>query len=277
MPGTRRDLVQSKRNRRRRWLATVGFATLQLAASSFRAATAERLPCKPCAGVYLDDPGQILEQLTRPPGLAEDSVLFVAWPVPLDPASDASIAQRLAAVGATPWLRLTFTTPAPLAENLDALEAELEQASRLALSAGESAWFQIAWRPPEPPTGPSFALDYAFLIKRAAVAVTGAQVAAQVVSQPLAPDVEILQELYAQDVAAYLEGIALVPGTDDETRRAIDLLLEIDPGTPIVADGLDYPEQPWRTVPIAARHAVEGFSLSLFDASSLQRLDLEPF
>ena len=77
-----------------------------------------------------------------------------------------------------------------------------------------------------------------------AVAVTGAQVAAQVISQTLPLDLDLIRDLYAEEVAAYLDGVALLPG--DGLAAAIATLAELDPGKAITLDALRWPEEPGR-------------------------------
>ena len=228
---------------------------------------AQSLPCKPCVGIQVDDPISLLPQLEAAPRLEEDDILFVAWELALDGTADADSAVALEKVGARPWLRLRFTTPAPLSAHLDQLEAELAQASHLAAAAGEQAHFQILWRPDNADQVDPSTRDYAFLVKRAAVAVTGAQVAAQVISQPLDQEPQALRDLYGEEIAAYLEGVALWPTTGGHQPRVIDLLMELDPGSSIISDSVPYPEQPWEALSRAAEQAAAGFGISLFKAT----------
>ena len=226
------------------------------------------LPCRPCVGIQVDEPRSLLPQLEAVPRLGDDDILFVAWEVALDGTADADSAMALERAGATPWMRLRFSTPAPLSANLDRLEAELEHASALAATAGKKAHFQILWQPEGGDPEQRTPRDYAFLVKRAAVAVTGAQVAAQVISQPLPPEPQGLQDLYREEIAAYLEGVALQPATDGHEQGVIDLLMQLDPGSAIVADSTPYPEPAWEALPRAAEQATAGYGVSLFRAAA---------
>ncbi len=231
-------------------------------------AQAQILPCKPCVAIQVEDPGTLLPQLAAEPQLGEDDVLFVAWEVPLDGQASTAGVSDLASSGAIPWLRLRFTTPAPLSAHLDRLELELEEASRLASIAGDEAHFQILWHPEGGDETGLAVRDYAFLLKRAAVAVTGAQVAAQVISQTLPADRQLLRDLYREEVAAYLEGVALGSSGPDAERAALDLVREFDPGTAIIHDSTPLPEPSWLSMPVAARHAASGYDVSLFVAKT---------
>ena len=84
---------------------------------------------------------------------------------------------------------------------------------------------------------PPSAKEYAFLVKRAAVVLTGADPDAMVVSEPLPADPVWLGELYGQEVAAYLDGLAFRAG-DAALDDALAAVTELDPGKPLVLEGL---------------------------------------
>ena len=104
-------------------------------------ASAQTLACKPCTGIRVADPGAVIDELLAAPQLDKEAILFVAWNAPLDGTARLDEAVPVAESGAIPWLRLQFTTPAPLSANLELLEAELEQASQIAEAAGPQAHF----------------------------------------------------------------------------------------------------------------------------------------
>ena len=173
---------------------------------------AANLPCRPCAGIRIE-PAAILPDVARtlkPGGLEAGSPLFVAWEISLsgDAAADANLPATLRDSGATPWLSLVFRTPPPLAQGSERLQAELRAAAEVAAKAPAGTWFQIVWRPE---TGSFSPTEYAFLLKRAAVTLTGAQEQAKVATEALAADPKVLQALYGEEVAAYLEAVALQP------------------------------------------------------------------
>ncbi len=230
--------------------------------------SSQTLACKPCAGIRVEDPRTLISELETSPHLEEEAILFVAWDAPLDGTAREGLSSALTDTDAIPWLRLRFSAPTPLRENLERLEAELEEASRIAAQAGNRAHFQVVWDVEGSVWSEQRLLDYAFLIKRAAVAVTGAQVDAQVISQPLPPDPTVLAGLYAEEIAAYLEGVALQPAPEDQIRQATDLLMELDPGTPVILDGLPYPESAWESAAIAAAQAAQGIAVAMFDATT---------
>ena len=225
---------------------------------------AQTLPCRPCAAIHVDDPTSLLPQLLMSPRLGEETLLFVAWDAALDGTARTSNATVVEQAGATPWLRLHFSTPTPLRGNLDELESELEYASELAATAGSEAHFQIIWHPDGHDSEELPIQDYAFLLKRAAVAVTGAQVTAQVISQPLSPDTQTLTALYREEVAAYLEGVAIRPADDNRMRAVVDLLMELDPGTPVISDSIPFPDSPWESLALAAAQSANGLDVSMF-------------
>ena len=98
-------------------------------------------------------------------------------------------------------MRVRFSTAAPVTDHLDTFERELAALSQLARTAHPETHYQIEW-----PAGGDNLEDYAFLFKRAAVAVSGAQTDARVVTRPLPPLVETLDALYSHEIAAYADG-----------------------------------------------------------------------
>jgi hypothetical protein len=236
-------------------------------------------------------------------------------------AAAGAAAQAIAAAGATPWLTLVFSTPPPLAGNLARLQAELATAAEIAAAAPRGTWFQVAWRPAPAaaPAGGTAAgngsgagapaasgaatagtpgAEYAFLLKRAAVALGGAQAGMHVATGPLAPDPALLADLYGAEVAAYVDLVALAPDSGgsaapgeagaggaaasggaeipaapgaapgtDRLAQAIAKVHELDPGRPIALDALPYPAAPaGAALAVAAREATAGIDLTLFRA-----------
>ncbi len=230
------------------------------------AARAQTLPCAPCAGLRAAGPAaaaDLARALGEAARLEPGTPVFLAWDAPLDGSADTAAAARAAAAvraaGATPWVTLRFTAPPPLRDDLPRLDAEIAAASRLARAAG-AAWYEVRWDvagTPEP-------AEYAYLLKRAAVAVSGAEEAARVVAGPLPADPAALRALYAGDVAGYLEAVALAPAPDDRLAAAAAALAELDPGRPVVVDALALPEPPLAALPAAAAAAVAGAQATLF-------------
>ncbi|MEA2558592.1 MAG: hypothetical protein QOH06_96 [Acidobacteriota bacterium] len=256
---------------------------------------AEVLPCFPCAGVRFEPVQSVPVSAAEPlnPGPAPDmqpvsdapvvpnnpadfasllaqaklekgSPFFVAWEVPLDGNDPAPAARGITEAGGTPWLSLIFRTPAPLAQNFERLQGELRAATAIASAAPANAWFQIIWRPEgQEAQGAS---ENAFLIKRAAVALTGARSDARVASDAFPADPAFLKALYAEDVAAYLEAVVLKPGNLEQAVAAIQ---EVDPGRPIVLDSAPMPAAPGEILSDSARNAVRGIGLTLFRATEV--------
>ncbi len=241
-------------------LPRIGIASI-LVLLAATAAGAASPPCRPCAGIRVADPSTILRSLVEEPRLEGEARLYVAWPVELDGSAQTSTFEAVRAAGGTPWAIAWFRTPAPVTENLDQLAVELSELARLAKGAGERAHFQIAWQ-----GAAQQPADYAFLLKRAAVAVTGSRGDARVLAGPLAPDPKIMRALYAEEIAAYADGIALEPGSKDALAAAIGVIRELDPGKPVVLDALAWPEEPERTLARAAEYATAGFGVTLFEA-----------
>jgi len=244
------------------------------AAGSATEILASEPACLPCAGVRTDDPASLLSDLLQSPSLSTEARLYVAWPVPLDGSAAREIAEAVQESGAVPWLDLHFITPSPLFENIDQLERELATAADMASRAGSTGHFQISWLPSEPVATDLWAKDYAFLLKRAAVAVTGAQARAQVITAALPADPGQLSRLYSEEIAAYVDGIALADQDPADLEAAVEALRDLDPGKPVVLDSLPFPERPESTLAQAAEVAVEGFALTLFDIETEQTPDL---
>ncbi len=247
--------------------AALALALLLVLGSSL--AAAQQLPCRPCAGLRVDDPAQLLTRLSEGPRLEETSRFHVVWEVG-GSEGEGEIATRVDESGAIPWPVMRFTTPSPVLTNLTALDAELALLARVAAGVGDRGHIQIDWRPAgggdEPP-----ASDYAFLIKRAAVTVTGANRAARVIVGPLPNDPAFLTALYAEDIAAYVDGIALAPAASDARDGAIELLTQLDPGRPVVLDSLEVPAAGDLVLARAAEASAAGFAVALFDATNDER------
>ena len=234
-------------------------------------ALATDLPCTVCVGVRVEDPSAVRSALDGEPRLADGDAIFVAWPVSLAAPPVESSIDAVRRSGATPWVRAVFLTPAPLGDHLEQLESEFEQLAALVRRSGDGLFVQAVWRPE---TGEVNLRDHAFLIKKAAVAVTGASDRATFVAGPLAADPEELRALYREEVAAYLDLVALAPGSDLES--AIATLAELDPGKPVVLDGVPWPARPEETVALAAEAASSGVDVILFDAAASTVPDLAP-
>jgi len=272
-------------------------SVLLLIPTTLRAAT---FPCKPCAGVRLEPiaapsstptstenpaiptttttsgtattPSEIAALLPKVSRLEPGSPLYVAWDIPLDGTASptAEELQALRQAGATPWLSLVFRTPSPLAQNSARLQDELRAAAEIAGRAPKGTWFQVVWRPEGAESAEPAATEYAFLLKRAAVTLTGAHDDAQVASQPLAPDVTALEALYNEEVAAYLEALVLRPSPEEALEAALEAVQQrLDPGRAVVLDALPFPAPPADVLAEAARSATHGFDMTLFRSPAL--------
>jgi len=180
-------------------------------------------PCKPCAGVRLepaampapDIPEATAALLLQIGHLEAGSPLYLAWETVLGQTDTAAATghalQAVRAAGGTPWISLVFRTPAPLAQGSERLQSELRAAAALATQAPAGAWFQVVWQPDGQENASFAPAEYAFLLKRAAVTLTGAKPDARVATEALPPDVKALETFYGEEVAAYLEAVALQP------------------------------------------------------------------
>ncbi len=238
------------------------------------------LTCLPCAGVRVESPLSLLEARQGGPRLAPEAELPVAWDEELGGAASPALARAVGAAGLSPWVTLVFRAPAPLLDHLPELQRELAVAAELARGGSGPARFQVVWRPEPvgdegvPEVG---AAEYAFLLKRASVAITGARPGAWVVSAPLPADPEWLRELYDEEVAAYLEVVALAPAAGAALDAAIALLGELDPGRPLALDGPPLGDSPSAALLEAARWASRGIRLVLFRAPVAHPALLAPF
>jgi hypothetical protein len=248
-------------------------ASLALVASSLltpvvaRAATP---PCKPCAGVTIGSVGQAVAALQQAPRVAADARLYVRWRHDASAAWDPAAARAVADAGGTPWLEVVFHTPSPLVEHAGDLERELAGLAAVAKDAGPLLHFEIDWEPQVDSQAqadpPDRLVQYAFLLKRAAVTVSGAIADARVLTGPLPADPDALRALYGQDLAAYADGIVLRgPMEDEALRRSLAALEELDPGRPVTVVGLPWPTPAELTVAEAARLGALGASIALFD------------
>ncbi len=242
---------------------------------------AANLPCRPCAGLRVE-PGVAaagpadVARVLKPGSLEPGSPLFVAWELPLDGSADPGVPATVRDSGATPWMSLVFRTPPPLAQGGERLQAELRAAAGAAAKAPAGTWFQVVWRPE---TGEFSPTEYAFLLKRAAVTLTGAQGQGKVATEALPADPKILQAFYGEEVAAYLEAVALQPAPPAALKAAVDAVQSLDPGRPVVLDALAMPSppaDPAEMLAAAARESVAGIDLTLFAAPGLEAKGLVP-
>ncbi len=251
--------------------ATAGLILLTAAAAS-----AQTPPCAPCVGLEVADPEAVVRLLGEEPPLGEGTRLYLRWRVPLDGTADPHLAGRVAAAGATPWLVLSFRAPSPIADHAPEFAAELAEAARLAAAAPPSLHCELAWE--EALDSAAAMRDYAFLVKRASVAVTGAQPEARVITGTLPRDRALLEELYAADVAAYLDGLDFGELRGEALAEAVGMAADIDPGRRLAHCAGELPEDPWRALPEAARSSAAGATVSFFraDAGTLDTADLRP-
>ncbi len=264
---------------------------------------AAEFPCRPCAGLRIEPaipaaaptapapetpappetpvppapagPADIARTLKASGGLEPGTPLLVAWEVPLsgEAAAGDDVPAAVHESGATSWVSLVFRTPPPLAQSADRLQTELRAAAAAAAKAPADTWFQVVWRPE---TGEFSASEYAFLLKRAAVALNGAQPQARVATQPLAADPKALEAFYAEEVAAYVDAVALQPAAAEALAAAVEAVQNLDPGRPVVLDSLPLPADPSEVLADAARNSTRGIDLTFFRAPGLTTASLIP-
>jgi hypothetical protein len=212
-----------------------------------------------------------LDALATEPKLSDEAAFFVAWTLPLDGTADLQFIDKVRRAGAKPWIRVVFRTPQPIADHFDRLEAELEELATLVRGGGDGLFVQAVWLPAG---GTIDVRDHAFLIKRAAVAVTGASLGASFIAGPFEADPDSLRALYREEIAVYLDLVALAP--DGDMTTAIDALAALDPGKPVVLDALQMSESPQKTVARVAKFAAAGFAVVFFEADAVKPANLNP-
>ncbi|MDX1501607.1 MAG: hypothetical protein R3325_04525 [Thermoanaerobaculia bacterium] len=226
--------------------------------------------CSPCAGFLTDEPREAARLLAGRTGEPESGPLFVGWrPAPGE--DTAAISGELRRAGATPWLVVALATPPPLLDNLAALETELEELARRVEGAGPGARVQVDWRgaADAPPS------DLAFLIKRAAVAVTGAEADAEFLLGPLAP--AAVAGLFDDETAPYLDGVAIAAADAERVAGLADAVAAADPGAGVSVVGLPASREPLEMLAEAARLAGAGAAVSLFDLPRVTPAAVAPF
>ncbi len=249
---------------------------LLLALLTTALAAAKAPPCAPCAGITVDDPAAMLRFFGDAPYLRENARLYLRWRVELDGTAGAALARAVASTGATPWQLLVFRVPAPIADHGDQLAAELEEAVRLVRTSPDSTHFEVEWA--QAPSTAGWSQDFAFLVKRASVAIKGVRDETTVIAGGLPLDSTLLAELYDANVAAYVDGVDFGGVTGEELTEAVALVTDLDPGRPVVHEAGELPESSWGALPAAARASARGASVSFFraDPYALQPGDLEP-
>ncbi len=262
----------------------ITLAIVAAALAPFSVSMAQESPerprmCKPCAGILVGDPVAAKEALDTLPALPEEATFYVGWSADLSSPSPRDSTQ-IDLPGVIPWQRVVFRTTSPLLQNVVALDAEIARLAELARSADDDVRFQLDWLP----SGTSAAMDeagareYAFLIKRAAVAISGARPDAQVFTADLPTSSSYLQALYSEEVAAYVDGVTFSATSlaEGDLERAVEELRQLDPGVAIAVEGRSSAADPYRPLIDAAQDASLGASLSLFETTDLSAERLRP-
>lgn len=260
--------------RRSLWkLAPALFAsTLQVLSGS--PVPAAEAPCRLCIGVHVDDPFSITAALAAAPRLEKGARLFVAWDAALDGTASPAGAHAVAATGAQPWIRLRFATSTPLLEHLEGLQKELDAAVELARLAPAATVYEIVWLGAgDVPVDP---VEHAFLVKRAAVALSGIRPEARVFARPPHAEAAWLGSWYGESISAYLDGVTLTPVAEDALAGAVAELATLDPGRPVALADLALPADARLAVAEAARRAANGFGLTFFRSPAPTAGDLAP-
>lgn len=210
--------------------------------------------CGPCVGLTLtgDVPDRAESAAARAP-------LFVYRPGPNTSLPGAG----------TDWttvLDADIVTTAPLVENAADLDQELSNLSARLQSTGAEARVRLRWRGGSPAEAQA---DWNFLIKRAAVAVTGAQPDARLLVDFERADTAALRALLEDELAAYVDGIVL-ERTELDAAAVQRLtafrqeLAQLDPDSELMILGLDAGSNGKRALAQAARVAEIGGQVAVF-------------
>lgn len=244
--------------------------------TSAAATFAQTPPCRPCSGLVVESPTEWREALAAEPRLTENERLYVAWSVDLDTPPDPAPLKQIVGAGATPWLILRFTVSAPLREHLETLDHQLQTVAEIARTAPATTHFQVDWQPSPASEGSDWD-DYRFLLKRASVTIAGIHADAPVLTRALVPDTAAVDSLYAGDVAAYVDGVVLRPSADDARRSAVlERLQTLDPGKPVIVEGVPEPSDSRQVLAEAARQAASGVTVTLFTPGRDREASLHP-
>ncbi|MGD2113511.1 MAG: hypothetical protein PVG07_00555 [Acidobacteriota bacterium] len=217
--------------------------------------------------------------------LDERQPLYVAWDVPLldpterpaDVAADVEATRRVRAAQVTPWVRLIFTTPPSLVENTERLDLELEAVAALAREAAPDTHFQVVWEPTGSDAAAFDAASFAFLLKRASVALTGARPDATVLAGPVPASVDALNALYDNEIGAYLDGLAVEPAPTEVLEEIAATLTALDPGRPLVVDRRPEPSPAATALADAARGTAAGVAVTFFELPEIRPETVTPF
>jgi|CXWL01.1.fsa_nt_gi hypothetical protein len=243
---------------------------------------AQAPPCQPCAGFRTSDPGKAAELLASFGGSPERRPLYVAWNVDLAPGTDVTAAvapsKALRDAGVTPWIRLRFFTPGPLATAGAPLEAELDLAAALAKAAAPDTHFEVVWAPGGTEGGELELPSFGFLLKRAAVAVTGARPEARVLAGPVHATGIAVGDLHALGVAPYLDGYSIrSPHPQPVMIQGLRGLQKLELGLPVIVDAEPMPPVPEHVIDMAADRGAAGAGITFFDLGEPTADELRPF
>ncbi|MEE2777893.1 MAG: hypothetical protein VYE73_14150 [Acidobacteriota bacterium] len=206
-------------------------------AAGLTPAHAQELRCLPCAAIHTADPTALAASLDLDTTAESPPQLLVKWNAELaDPTATAAAAAAVGERGALPVVSLETRAPAPILDHVAPLEVDLENFAAVARRLGDETILQIVWSPESGEWTPD---GYGFLIKRAAVTITGAAPEARILTAPLPADEASLRSLWAEDISAYIDLIALAPAPADEIGAAIRVLGTLDPGRQIFVDAVD--------------------------------------
>ncbi len=192
--------------------------------------------CKPCAGVMVDDPA-VLSRLLPPQD--DSGSIFVGWS--LDLARDATTFPAALPAHLTPYVTATFRIAPPLLEREEEFATQLERLARAvratARTGGEAAWVELRWQGEADRA--ATAEEFAYFLKRAAVAVTGAASGARVVVGPLGTgDLDFLRNLYSAETEAYIDAVSSSESSAEAVETFAAVVNDLDPGVAVVVGPL---------------------------------------
>ncbi len=239
------------------WLVAASLTCLTANAQEPKTA-AEIARCNPCVGLEASSAGAAAEI----EALATEDTAQLFLYVPGSTAPESTYTGPFELV-----IDANIATPAPLTANANDLANELEQLSERLGRSSNAPRVRLRWTGGSPAESPA---DWNFLIKRTAVAVTGARPEAKLLVGFERPDAAELTALIEEDLAAYIDGIAfameLIDAENTEQLKAFrEALIAADPDSELVILGLATGADTTTALAGAARVAEVGGQIAIFD------------
>lgn len=231
--------------------------------------------CVPRVGVEGIAPARVAAALEEPGEAQSPLCLFVKRRVALDAPLPASPGPKAGVGRVVPWIELVFSVPSPVAEHEELVERQLERAVELVQSSPPGTWFQVSW---EEGVEAEQGSEYAYLMKRAAVAIKGARPEAMVAATGPGASAKAMRSFLAMGVAGYVDAVVvhLPAGGIKLLREVID---QTTPGERLVVDAVPMGDDPSEVLLTTAKAIANGALAVIFDLGSRwpsEQVDLRP-